>query len=238
MPEIISRKAWGARPPRNRWLVPWSMRTEFFVHHTDGPTNQTIKSIQNFHMDTRGWADIGYGHLVDDDGLIYEGRGWRVVGAHCPGHNTSGESVAYIGKNAPTEAALRSIRWLYDEACRLSGRRLVTLGHGQRYPTECPASELQAWVNKGMPIDSPPPLETTWTETLVKDLPTLRPGDEAWDVKTLRWLLGARGYPPHDLLSRVYDDELKADVVTFQTGEKLDPDAAVGEKTWRALLRL
>lgn len=84
---------------------------------------------------------------------------------------------------------------------------------------------------------SPKAPSKSWTETLMDDLPTLRPGDDNWDVKTLRWLLGARGYPPQDLLSKKYDPELKADVVTFQAGEELDPDAIVGEKTWAALLR-
>lgn len=88
--------------------------------------------------------------------------------------------------------------------------------------------------------DDPAP-EPTWTETLVNDLPTLRPGDESWDVKTLRWLLGARGYPPmdwlKDLVSKKYDDELKADVKTFQVAEKLTPDGIIGPKTWAKLLR-
>lgn len=89
--------------------------------------------------------------------------------------------------------------------------------------------------------EAPAAAPVTWMEELVKDLPTLRPGDENWDVKTLRWLLGARGYPPKDLLkdlvSKKYDDELKADVRTFQVAEKLTPDSIVGAKTWAKLLR-
>ncbi|GII86596.1 hypothetical protein Ssi03_45860 [Sphaerisporangium siamense] len=78
----------------------------------------------------------------------------------------------------------------------------------------------------------------SWTEELMKDLPTLRPGVESWDVKTVRALLGARGYPPADLLSKVYDEELKAEVRNFQVAEHLAPDAVVGPKTWAKLLRL
>lgn len=107
---------------------------------------------------------------------------------------------------------------------------------GQGFPWDAFLAMVDAELH-GKPSPAPEP-DKTWTETLVKTLPTLRPGDDAWDVKTLRWLLGARGYPPHDLLSKVYDDELKADVVTFQAAEKLDPDAVVGEKTWAALLRV
>lgn len=156
--KIVTRPGWNARSPKHQvFRVTWAQRTEFVVHHTEGPPAQAIRSIQDFHIDGRGWNDIGYGHLVRDDGLIYEGRGWLVVGAHCPGHNRSGESVAYIGSNNPTPAALRSIRWLYDEACRRAGRKLLKRGHGQLFPTACPGPRLQAWVNAGMPIAEEPP---------------------------------------------------------------------------------
>lgn len=36
--------------------------------------------VQNYHMDTKGWADIGYNFLVGEDGLAYEGRGWDRLG--------------------------------------------------------------------------------------------------------------------------------------------------------------
>ncbi|MFI6793692.1 N-acetylmuramoyl-L-alanine amidase [Nonomuraea sp. NPDC050383] len=151
--KIVTRAGWKARTPENVLTVPWSVRTEFFVHHTDGPRDQSIKSIQDFHMGPqRGWSDVGYNFLVRDDGTIYEGRGWLVVGAHCPDHNRTGISAAYIGDNNPTDAARRSIRWLYDEACRRAGRKLRKLGHGDCYPTECPGPKLQAWVDAGMPV--------------------------------------------------------------------------------------
>ena len=56
---IISRKSWGARAPRSRSTVSWSQRREFIVHYSEGPTPQSVRSIQDFHMDGRGWSDIG-----------------------------------------------------------------------------------------------------------------------------------------------------------------------------------
>ena len=152
--DIISRSEWGARAPRARNTVTWSQRTEFIVHYSEGPTDQTVRSIQDFHMNGRGWADIGYNFLVDVDGRIYEGRGWLVVGAHAPDHNTSGIGVCMIGRNGDaTAAAKRSIRWLYDAAVRHAGRRLAMLGHRDVYATSCPGNELHAWVRAGMPAD-------------------------------------------------------------------------------------
>ncbi len=49
-----------------------------------------VRGIQNFHIDDRGWADIGYHFLVGENGKVYEGRGWDRQGAHSPGFNNDG----------------------------------------------------------------------------------------------------------------------------------------------------
>lgn len=153
--DIISRAEWGARAPRARTPTTWGHRTEFVVHHSEGPTSQSVRSIQDFHMGTRGWSDIGYNFLVDVHGRIYEGRGWLTVGAHAPGHNSSGIGVCMIGRDGDaTPAALRSIRWVYDEAHRRAGRSLKKLGHRDVYSTDCPGDQLYAWVRAGMPADT------------------------------------------------------------------------------------
>ncbi|GAA1755699.1 MULTISPECIES: N-acetylmuramoyl-L-alanine amidase [Streptomonospora] len=152
---IIARSAWGARAPRDRSSVSWDARTEVVVHHSAEPAMQTVRSIQDFHMDGRGWSDIGYNFLVDDAGSAYEGRGWLVAGAHALGHNTSGIGICYIGQNDPTSAAKAAIRALYDEACDRAGRRLAAKGHRDVNSTTCPGDHLHAWVHDGMPAEGP-----------------------------------------------------------------------------------
>ncbi|WP_207943030.1 N-acetylmuramoyl-L-alanine amidase [Actinomadura sp. KC345] len=152
--DIISRAQWGARSPRSRSLVGWPARREFIVHYSAGPKTQTVEQIQAFHMDGNGWSDVGYNFLVNVDGEIFEGRGWGVVGAHAPDHNTSGIGVCVIGRDGDaTAAAKRSVRWLYDQACEKAGRQLRKLGHRDVYSTSCPGDELYAWVRAGMPAD-------------------------------------------------------------------------------------
>ena len=160
--DIISRAEWGARAPRNRQTVSWSQRREVVVHYSEGPTTQTPRSIQDYHRGpSRGWADIGYNFLVDVQGRIYEGRGWLTVGAHAPDHNTSGIGVCMIGRDGDaTAAAERSIRWLYDEACRRAGRSLRKLGHRDVYATSCPGDQLYKWVRAGMPAPGCVPAPT------------------------------------------------------------------------------
>ncbi|AKY03782.1 endolysin [Streptomyces phage Amela] len=161
--KIISRAAWGAKPwTSTPYTAPLSKRTEFFVHydgaHPVGRKGSAIpKAIENIHLGN-GWSGIGYNFVVDQDGNIYEGRGWDLVGAHCPNHNTSGIGVqiAIGGDQEPSEKALAACRALYDEACRKTGRTLAKKGHKDGIATACPGPKLYAWVKAGMPVKAAP----------------------------------------------------------------------------------
>ena len=147
--KIISRAEWGARQPNGRNTTAWSSRTGFVVHHSGADDDQTVKQIQNYHMDTRGWSDVGYNFLIDKHGRIYEGRGWTVIGAHAAGHNTANIGVCVIGdysKNLPPEATLDALAWLYDEANRRKGSTLAVRTHRMVGSTSCPGDKLHSWV--------------------------------------------------------------------------------------------
>ncbi|MFC6885277.1 MULTISPECIES: N-acetylmuramoyl-L-alanine amidase [Actinomadura] len=237
--KIISRAGWGARAPRAHSSTTWSARREFVVHHSEGPISQTPRSIQDFHMDSRGWSDIGYNFLVNHRGEIYEGRGWLVIGAHATGHNSSGIGVCVIGRDGSdiTPAAKAAVRWLYDTACHKAGRALLKRGHGQLSgnSTDCPGATLRAWVKAGMPAAGSG--GTDWMEVLVNTLPTLGKGDRGEHVETVQGLLLARSHPEVKMTG-VYDAGTEAAVKAVQKWGGVDADGIVGPKTWPVLLRV
>lgn len=159
--EIISRSEWGARPPRsapNR--ATWAQRDGVAYHYSFGPVNQTVRSIQDYHMDTNGWSDIGYNFLVDVHGRIYEGRGWTAIGAHVENNNTHLIGVCFIGRDGDlTDAAKLAMRWLWEEACRLAGKRLSQTYHSAWNATQCPGNVIRTWVFAGMPVSQPSNVE-------------------------------------------------------------------------------
>lgn len=238
---ILTREEWNARPPRYVPRTTWTMRHEFVVHHSEGPIGQTPRAIQDFHMDVRGWADIGYNFLVDHRGRVYEGRGWLVVGAHATGHNTTGIGVCVIGRDGPdiTAAARTSVRWLYDLACRSAGRTLAQRGHGDLMGTDCPGGVLRAWVHAGMPSPGAPPGPgpDTWTETLMRTLPTLRRGATGEDVQTVQALLRARSHP-EVTMDGSYGPITETAVKAVQRWGHVADDGIVGPTTWPVLLRV
>ncbi|MBW1298070.1 N-acetylmuramoyl-L-alanine amidase [Aquimarina litoralis] len=101
-PSIVSRSQWGARPPRSSF--PNSNVTHLIVHHEFGSNSSNdwaarVRSVQNFHMNSNGWSDIGYNFLIDPNGIIYEGRagGDNAVGAHFCGRNRNTIGVCMLG---------------------------------------------------------------------------------------------------------------------------------------------
>jgi len=163
--DIVTRSEWGARKPDPRPFptTSWANRTGFVVHYSAADDDQTVRSIQNYQMDTRGWRDIGYNFLVDKHGKLYEGAQgtWLAIGVHVANHNTANMGVCAIGKDSQiTDAHKRAIRELYDECNRRAGKTLAKRYHSGMAgaSTSCPGDNLRAWVQKGMPMPGPVPL--------------------------------------------------------------------------------
>jgi len=171
---IVTRAEWGARKPKSvPAKVAISARTATCVHH-DGATPVIVRTFaeacariradQNYHMDSNGWADIGYNYLVISapgtsvDGLIFEGRGRDAVGAHCLNWNIPwiGVQVAIGGAQKPSPAALVSVKWLHVGFAAAAGHAFGMKGHRDGFNTECPGPILYSWVHAGMPVTATP----------------------------------------------------------------------------------
>jgi len=112
--------------------------THLIVHHSATANTATswaavVRSFWDFHVNTNGWADIGYNWLIDPNGVVYEGRGDNVLGAHFCGTNGRTMGVCVIGdftNVVPTQAALDQLRNLLAwKACNINADPLSTLLH-------------------------------------------------------------------------------------------------------------
>uniref|UniRef100_A0A8C4Y1X7 Peptidoglycan-recognition protein n=1 Tax=Gopherus evgoodei TaxID=1825980 RepID=A0A8C4Y1X7_9SAUR len=152
-PTIITRSQWGARAPRDR--VQLSTPVPYvIIHHTAGSScisqascSQLVRGIQNYHMDSKGWADIGYNFLIGEDSRVYEGRGWSTMGAHAKNWNHKSLGFSFLGtfsSRVPSAAALNIAQDLIQCAVnRGSLSSSYTLkGHRNVNPTECPGNAL------------------------------------------------------------------------------------------------
>ena len=79
--------------------------------------NVSTSTIKRWHVQGRGWSDIGYHYVIGLDGAIDYGRPISRSGAHTLGHNKSSIGIAYIGglseskraKDTRTEAQKKAL---------------------------------------------------------------------------------------------------------------------------------
>ncbi len=167
-PPIGDRGSWGARPPRSAPSVASNVKMAF-VHHTAGSNNydpgdvpRMLRSDQAYHMDVRGWNDLGYNFIVDRFGRIWEGRAGgidrAVIGAHAEGFNTGSTGVAVLGTftssdppPAAVDAVSRLLGWKLsihgvfpDGTTTMAGGRWFNniSGHRDAKATDCPGRGL------------------------------------------------------------------------------------------------
>ena len=108
-PQIFSRAQWGANEKiRDQSAPSYGTVKAGFIHHTVNANNYTaaqvpalLRGIYAYHVESRGWRDIGYNYLVDRFGRIWEGRyggvDRAVIGAHTKGYNEVSFAMSAIG---------------------------------------------------------------------------------------------------------------------------------------------
>ena len=102
-PTIIPRSGWGADESlrfdaagHETWPPEFAPMQKAIVHHTAGRNGDpnpaaTIRAIYWVKSINRGYGDIGYNFLIDEQGRIYEGRHSR---DYAPGEGVTGEDLA------------------------------------------------------------------------------------------------------------------------------------------------
>ena len=134
---------------------------------------QKTAEIRRWHVEDRGWSDIGYHYLIDRDGTVIEGRSLDRTGAHAKGHNTGSVGIALFGGHGGnasdkfddnfTEDQDRALRELIDS---LKADHPITkiIGHNEVSNKACPTFVVRDWLAKA-PAKSQPPLVTSQQRT-------------------------------------------------------------------------
>jgi hypothetical protein len=132
MPEIIRREQWdgstGDKRRFTRALQPSRVRGVALHYPGDGAVSRAglsvaqvariLRGFRDYHRRMRGWPDIGYNLLVDQDGRLYEGAGPKIA-AHSAVPNTYPQGnhewiglQIIIGNNeTPSPAARETVAW-------------------------------------------------------------------------------------------------------------------------------
>ncbi|MBF8194397.1 N-acetylmuramoyl-L-alanine amidase [Nonomuraea sp. K274] len=253
--DLVSRKEWRAAAPTGSYTSVSSTRG-VKVHYTGGPVParivddhklcvEHVRDVQRMHMSggrETAYIDIGYSMVACPHRKVFMGRGpHRLPAANGAGFNAGHYAVLLLvgssGFVEPNAGVLHAGRDAIEYLRKQGDAGPEIKGHRDGFATACPGGPLYAWVRAGAPRPGGAAADVDGGD-LVAKLPLLKVGSEGWDVKTLRWLLGARGFPPVDLWSTEFDADLREVVVRFQREQHVDDDGLVGPDTWSRLMRV
>jgi N-acetylmuramoyl-L-alanine amidase/Secretion system C-terminal sorting domain len=163
-PPSSKRVDWGATLSLSENIYSGSPSfttvTHVIVHHSAGGNTSSdwdgvVRSILDFHVNSNGWADVGYNWLIAPTGKLYVGRGGgnNVVGAHYCAKNGNTMGICMLGTYttfAPTDTALRTLEKIISWKCldaninplvmatHVAGNIKTIEGHRSGCSTECP----------------------------------------------------------------------------------------------------
>jgi hypothetical protein len=164
---VRTRRQWRARPPRRRVDVLDHGPDHIVIHHTVTPNTRVMslahayalsRQIQRFHMNGRGWNDIGQQLTISRGGHVMEGRqcslsalltARHVVGAQTLNHNSHTIGIENEGDYTSARVPPRLWSALVQTCsilCAVYGLNPydAIVGHRDFNDTECPGEVLYA----------------------------------------------------------------------------------------------
>jgi len=188
---VNPRSSWNAKATQCTSYDPG--KTKMAIHHTVTPPSSAggyasrIRGMQAYHMDVRGWCDIGYHYLVSQDGSLWEGRPIKHRGAHVANHNSGNIGISFVGCfQSGSCSSMGNI--VPSESSLIAGSKLITAlssqygipqspdkikGHQEHSGawTSCPGDNLLSRINEMLennitPEAIAPPAPASGTGTL------------------------------------------------------------------------
>jgi hypothetical protein len=106
---VQPRSAWNARASagcssntNKDWITVHHSVSALQANGSLANHAAAVRGIQAYHMDGRGYCDMGYHFAATADGTVWEGREARFLGAHTGSHNTNNAGIVFIGCFHPT----------------------------------------------------------------------------------------------------------------------------------------
>lgn len=124
---------------------------KIILHTADTPATMDIGAdeIRDWHVNERGWADIGYHYVIRRDGTLERGRDESRQGAHAAGHNHNSLGVCLVG--GKPDCNYTAAQWACLEALvrdllkRHPGAEVI--GHRDVSNKSCPRFDAKAWAS-------------------------------------------------------------------------------------------
>jgi N-acetylmuramoyl-L-alanine amidase len=84
---------------------------------SDVPAHDNIETIRKWHVEERGFSDIGYHFVITKDGVVHPGRPEELIGAHCKGHNANSIGICLTGRHQFAAKQFLALNSLCQDIC-------------------------------------------------------------------------------------------------------------------------
>jgi hypothetical protein len=123
-PEIIPRDAWDpdgecrpTRPPESGEVrMAHVHHTVMYPTYEPQEADDVVRALCLFHVEARGFGDLGYNFMIDAYGRIYAGRAGgidrAVVGSHAAGFNHVSAGISVMGDHETDPVSDETVRAL------------------------------------------------------------------------------------------------------------------------------
>ena len=124
---------------------------KFIVIHcadTKSSMNVSVGDLRKWHVEERGWSDIGYHHFIKFDGSKHLCRDEKYQGAHCKTVNDKSIAICieggYEGINNFTDKQKISLMELI-KAKKAIYKNAAVVGHSHFDDKACPSFDVVEW---------------------------------------------------------------------------------------------
>ena len=219
-----------------------------FLHcsATDQNAHDDVAVMRRWHVDDRGWNDVGYHFFIKKDGTVQPGRDLEKTPAAQRGHNAGTNAICQHGLALGrfTRGQYRSVIALCREIDDALDGMVSFHGHSEVSSKACPVFPYRVVLgldDHGEMIYAPSetPLQGgdapsgPQPETPVSPRPTLRLMARGVDVELLQVLLVEAGHETD--IDGIFGRHTEMLVRDFQSAKALTADGVVGPRTWAAL---
>jgi N-acetyl-anhydromuramyl-L-alanine amidase AmpD len=216
-----------------------------FLHcsASDRPEHDDVGVMRDWHVDGRGWSDVGYHYFIRKDGTVQAGRPLERIPAAQAGNNAGTIAICLHGlaRERFTKAQYRSLITLCDEIDAAYGGMVTFHGHCEVSSKACPVFPyrvvlgLDVHGNRTLaPTASPGRPGAAEATAAAGPGPVLRLTARGEAVQRLQAALAQAGQELEE--DGIFGQETLAAVRAFQRERGLRVDGIVGPRTWAALI--
>lgn len=134
-----------------RFNKPKRKVSKVFIHCSDSDiaSHDNIETIRKWHVQGKGWSDIGYHFFITKNGNIQTGRNIKKIPSAQKGHNARSIAICLSGKSKEkfTQEQFESLKKFCKEIKQAYDDKITFHGHCEVSKKTCPVFDYKKELN-------------------------------------------------------------------------------------------